>query len=48
MGNIGAGEVIVLGISWHGLQSPGLGCDGVYIHLNYCIMVRNEIMWFRI
>ena len=49
MGNRGVDEVIGLGISWHGLQSPGLGWDGVVcIHPNYSIMVKNEITWFRI
>jgi len=49
MGYRGADVVIGLGKSWHGLQSRLLGCDGVVcIHLNYCIMVRTEITWFRI
>jgi len=35
MGNRGEDEVIGLGKSWHGLQSPLLGCYGVVcIHLN--------------
>jgi hypothetical protein len=49
MGNRGADEVIRLGKSWHVLQSPGLGCDGVVcIHPNYSITARTEITWFRI
>jgi hypothetical protein len=49
MGNRGVYEVIGLGILWHGLQSPGLGCDGVVcIHPNDSIMLRTEITWFRI
>jgi len=49
MGNRSTDEVIGRGKSWHGMQSPGLGCDGVVcIHLNYSIMVRTEITWCRI
>jgi len=49
MGNRGTDQVIGLGKSWHGLQSPGLGWDSVVcIHLNYSIMVRTEITWWRI
>jgi len=49
MGNRGADEVIGHEKTRHALQSPGLGCDGVAcIHLNYDIMVRPEITWFRI
>ena len=49
MGNRGADEVIGLGKSWHGLQSPGVGRDCVVcIHLNYNVMVRPEITLFII
>jgi len=49
MGNRSTDEVIGRGKKWHGLQSPGLGCDGfVCIHLNYSIMARPEITWCRI